>query len=405
MNNDLGIAGILEDSSDYCLLIARVFPDYGDVTDESVIDAALEWCADSGAKVINLSLGGPKSNENTRAVFQAVVDEGVLVVASSGNNAGGIYIFPASYDHVMSVAAVDRNLERPFFSVYNDQVDVSAPGVDIMSTVIRTVVVDDQGAEYEVDMLHFSYIPDEDTMEADVAVCGLDNCDNAYGKICIMERGLSSFNDKAVECESNGGLALIIYNNDNREFKGTLGESNSISIPVMSMTRDPGLVLTGSKSVSIAFQHGGYMSVSGTSMASPHVTAVAAKIWAARPGCSNLQIREAIEASALDLGSSGKDIFYGHGLVQAADAYQYLLTMDPPCGLTDAEMAGASGGSNNSGGAPDDAYLDSVLLDETPPKKVVEDVDIEGASKMVEEEFRGGLTRRRMVKGTRRLKP
>lgn len=395
-NNDLGVAGIIETSSNYCLLIARVFPDYGDVTDESVVDAALEWCADSGAKVINLSLGGPRSNENSRALYKSIVDEGTLIVASSGNRHGGTYMYPASYETVISVGAVDRDLTRPVFSVYNDQVDVCAPGVDILSTVPITTVYDDQGGEYEVDLLHFSSMPDEDTMQAPLVVCAPDDCGDATGRVCLMERGQSTFVDKAFECQSSGGVALIIYNNDDSLFRGTLGESNPVTIPVMSIPRDQGLALTSRSSVAISFQNGGYKSLSGTSMASPHVVGVAAKIWAARPDCTNLQVREAMENTARDLGSSGKDIFYGHGLVQAADAYQYLLTLPPPCGL-----AGEANTDTNGGGAPENP---NVVYDQTngsPPKKVVEDVVFEGASKMVpEDETRGGLTRRRMLKGS-----
>ena len=396
MNNNLGVAGILETSSNYCLLIARVFPDYGDVTDESVVDAALEWCADSGAKVINLSLGGPRSNENSRALYKSIVEEGTLIVASSGNRRGGTYMYPASYETVISVGAVDRDLTRPVFSVYNDQVDVCAPGVDILSTAPVTTVYDDQGGEYEVDMLEFSLMPDEDSMEGPLAVCALDDCGDATGRVCLMERGESTFLDKAFECQSAGGIALIIYNNDNTLFRGTLGESNSITIPVMSIPRDQGLVLTSRSSVAIAFQNGGYKSLSGTSMASPHVVGVAAKIWAARPDCTNLQIREAIENTAKDLGSSGKDIFYGHGLVQAADAYQYLLTLPPPCGVAGEADTDASGG-----GAPENPILGYDNMSGSPPKKVVEDVVFEGASKMVTEDgTRGGLGRRRVLKGS-----
>ncbi|GAX17229.1 hypothetical protein FisN_10Lh083 [Fistulifera solaris] len=396
MNNNMGVAGIIEDPANYCLLIARVFPDYGDVTDESMVDAALEWCVDSGAKVINLSLGGPRSNENSRAIYNSIVEEGTLVVASSGNRAGGTYIYPASYDSVLSVSAVDRNLDRPVFSVYNDQVDVCAPGVDVLSTVPKTIVYDDQGGVYEAEMLHFSSMPDADTLQAPLVVCSVDDCGDATGRVCLMERGQNSFLDKAIECQSSGGVALILYNFDDSLFSGTLGEANAVSIPVMSIPRAQGLILTGRSSVAIEFQNGGYKSLSGTSMASPHVVGVAAKIWAARPDCSNLQVREALEATALDLGSRGKDIFYGHGLVQAADAYEYLLTLPAPCGLGVGDNTDTTGG-----GAPDSTNFVYDQLNGSPPKKVVEEILIEGASKMApDDSARGGLTRRRMLKGT-----
>lgn len=71
----------------------------------------------------------------------------------------------------------------------------------------------------------------------------------------------------------------------------------------------------------------------GTSMAAPHVAGAAAKIWAARPGCTNEQIREALFNTVLDLGDEGRDDKYGYGLVQTVDAYKYLLReFEEPCG-------------------------------------------------------------------------
>jgi serine protease len=56
--------------------------------------------------------------------------------------------------------------------------------------------------------------------------------------------------------------------------------------------------------------------LSGTSMATPHVSAVAGLVWSAYPGCTNEDVRRALAASALDLGAPGRDAYYGHGLVQ-----------------------------------------------------------------------------------------
>jgi hypothetical protein len=73
----------------------------------------------------------------------------------------------------------------------------------------------------------------------------------------------------------------------------------------------------------------GYMS--GTSMATPAASAVAGLVWAAYPGCSNSEIRQALRASALDLGAPGRDDFYGHGLVQARAALDWLAAN--PCAV------------------------------------------------------------------------
>jgi subtilisin family serine protease len=59
-------------------------------------------------------------------------------------------------------------------------------------------------------------------------------------------------------------------------------------------------------------------------MATPHVSGVAALIWSANPNWTNIQIREAMIASAMDLGDPGYDVHYGYGLVRAYDALQLL---------------------------------------------------------------------------------
>jgi len=73
----------------------------------------------------------------------------------------------------------------------------------------------------------------------------------------------------------------------------------------------------------------GYEAWDGTSMATPHVSGVAALIWSADPSLTNVQIREAMDATAEDLGDPGRDVYYGYGLVQAKAALD-LLIEEPP---------------------------------------------------------------------------
>ncbi|AEV87601.1 peptidase [Actinoplanes sp. SE50] len=75
----------------------------------------------------------------------------------------------------------------------------------------------------------------------------------------------------------------------------------------------------------------GYASMSGTSMATPHVAAVAALLLAAKPGLTPDQVQTALETSAADLGTAGRDDDYGYGRVDAAAA---LTAVDATPGST-----------------------------------------------------------------------
>ncbi|EOD12746.1 hypothetical protein EMIHUDRAFT_124541, partial [Emiliania huxleyi CCMP1516] len=70
-----------------------------------------------------------------RDAFQKFFDDGILSIAAAGNGGDSSYFYPASHSSVMSVAATDINNAKAWFSQYNDEIDIAAPGVDIKSTV------------------------------------------------------------------------------------------------------------------------------------------------------------------------------------------------------------------------------------------------------------------------------
>ncbi len=72
----------------------------------------------------------------------------------------------------------------------------------------------------------------------------------------------------------------------------------------------------------------GFGSMSGTSMASPHVAGVAALIEGAAPGLTPAQVEQALVASATDLGTPGRDDVFGHGLVDAPRAVQAANSLE-----------------------------------------------------------------------------
>ena len=83
-----------------------------------------------------MSLGGGGFNQLENAAYNRIFeDENVLLVAAAGNDGNTAFSYPASYDSVMSVAAVDRFENHASFSQWNNQVDIAAPGVDVLSTL------------------------------------------------------------------------------------------------------------------------------------------------------------------------------------------------------------------------------------------------------------------------------
>lgn len=73
-------------------------------------------------------------------------------------------------------------------------------------------------------------------------------------------------------------------------------------------------------SIYSTYYTGGYTTMSGTSMACPHVSGVAALILASHPGYTNTQVRQTLQNTAEDLGAAGWDIYFGYGLVDAQAA-------------------------------------------------------------------------------------
>ena len=81
-----------------------------------------------------LTAGSPSTFE-AQAYKSLVEDDDVLIIAAAGNGGNSAFSYPASYTSVMSVAAVQSNEQRIYFSQYNEQVDIAAPGVNTLSTI------------------------------------------------------------------------------------------------------------------------------------------------------------------------------------------------------------------------------------------------------------------------------
>jgi len=97
------------------------------------VAAGIRWAADNGADVINLSLGLSTASTLLDQATQYAYDLGVPVIASSGNTGEEVQ-YPAAYPQVLAVGATDSNNELSSFSCRGAELDLVAPGADIVST-------------------------------------------------------------------------------------------------------------------------------------------------------------------------------------------------------------------------------------------------------------------------------
>lgn len=90
----------------------------------------------SKAKVINLSLGWPiiLDTNYLREAFKVALEKNITIVAASGNNNNNSPIFPCAYENVICVSSIGVDGKISNFSNYGGQVDVLAPGDNILST-------------------------------------------------------------------------------------------------------------------------------------------------------------------------------------------------------------------------------------------------------------------------------
>lgn len=116
------------------LHIVKVFGAAGWAYSSSLTTAANK-CKAAGANVISMSLGGGRANKTEQRAFDSLYSGGILSIAAAGDDGNATMSYPASYSSVVSVAAIDENKAWATFSQYNSQVEISGPGVAVLSTV------------------------------------------------------------------------------------------------------------------------------------------------------------------------------------------------------------------------------------------------------------------------------
>lgn len=215
VDNTIGVLGVAPKVELYAI---KVLDQNGSGSYSDVV-AGIEWAIRNNIDILNMSLGGSQGSKTLQSAIDNAYNEGMLLVAAAGNSGydrKGTIGYPAKYDSVIAVGAVDQQNNRASFSSVGRELELMAPGVNIHSTV----------------------------------------------------------------------------------------------------------------------SGGGYDSYNGTSVATPHVSGVAALVWEAKPELSNIQLRNTLNNTAITLGDS---FYYGNGLTDVLAAVNYTE-----------ESRSNEGGSKNS---------------------------------------------------------
>ncbi len=325
-NGGTGVVGVAANTK-LKLHIVKVFDAEGWAYSSSLANAARQ-CGDAGAHVISMSLGGALPSQTEIRAFTALEMRGVLSVAAAGNDGDGTISYPAGYPSVLMVGALDEHREWAPFSQFNGKVELSAPGVSVLSTVPMG-----GATEPALTVGATVYAPGAMTGSPRIGATGMladfglgERIDaQMSGKVCLIARGEIAFGIKVDNCQKSRGVGAVVYNNAPGGFNGTLGETvTAIASVTASDVEGAALRRQLGQLATVEVKAINYAYYDGTSMATPHVSAVAALVWSYYPSCTGRQIRASLGKSALDLGLNGRDDKYGNGLVQARAAYDRI---------------------------------------------------------------------------------
>ena len=125
-----GVTGVAPDCE---LIICKVISKQGGF-DKDIIKG-LEYAINQGVDIINMSVGGQGDHKTLHDLIKKAVDLGISVVCATGNYGDGdVLLYPAGYEEVIEVGAVDSNDNICKFSSITSKVDIYSYGKDITST-------------------------------------------------------------------------------------------------------------------------------------------------------------------------------------------------------------------------------------------------------------------------------
>jgi minor extracellular serine protease Vpr len=352
-------------------------------TDTDIMLAAMERALDDGMDILNMSIGSAFQTwpqYPTAVGADALVDAGMIVVTSIGNSgASGVYSAsaPGVGRKVIGTASFDNtHIELPIFTVSPD-------GTQIGYTVAAGAPNPPTSGSFEMARTG--------TTASTADACAPQDLGDLTGKVVLIRRGTCGFYEKARRAELANAAAVVLYNNVAGRINPTVAvpappvpaDGQPVTIPVVAISDTEGALINGrlasgpvtmtwtddvaifpnpTSGLSSTFtsyglnaelalkpnigapggfikstyplERGGYQTVSGTSMASPHVAGSAALFLQANPGATQAQIKTAFQNSAAPVVLAGtifRDAVHrqGAGMVQIDKAVLAAVSVSP----------------------------------------------------------------------------
>jgi Subtilisin-like serine proteases len=133
-----GVKGVAPDASIYAV---KALNSDGEGYTSDII-SGIDWAIEHNIDIISMSLGTSESSASLKNAIDTAYSDGLLIVAAAGNDGntrgtGTNIEYPANYSSVIAVGAVDSSNTRAYFSSTGSKLEVSAPGVDILSTYLN----------------------------------------------------------------------------------------------------------------------------------------------------------------------------------------------------------------------------------------------------------------------------
>jgi minor extracellular serine protease Vpr len=316
-------------------------------TTEDIMLAAMERAQADGMNVVNMSIGDAFAwdNEPFAEAINTAVDEGTIVVISAGNSgANGLYSLSSAGNasKVIGVASMDNShVELPVFTISPDNTQIGYEHATASPDAPTT------GSEP---------MARTGTAASTTDACAALPAGSLTGKVALIRRGGCTFYEKARSAQNAGATGVVIYNNAagrigpisvDPAFAGFPGQP-VITIPVVNISGTEGQLIDGrlaSGPVTMTWtddlatfanatagqpssftswglaptlnlkpdiaapgglikstfpmEQGGFATISGTSMAAPHVAGAAALFLQAHPGINPLRLREILQNNAV----------------------------------------------------------------------------------------------------------